>query len=420
MTEIADFEKFKPYNESVIWQISDKYYRTKGVMAWSNKAPKIIPHKIGTNYQSAMALAKLLQANLEQHPARERVKVLECGAGSGRFSRNFLLAVRELGIADKVTLLITDYSKNNLEEIQSRGILEGFREGIEYELLVFNIIDDSKASDLQGIIYVLDNIRIIFLHYVLDALPMTILKHSELGGLEELYLSTTKRSDQSEDVLENDFLQARLEHEEQWLSYDWMQQSAMEKEFQGYLLSYYAEFNKEIFYSYAALKACDNLMHLLDKDGFLLSVDIVPNRDRSFRFAVVGNSIAHEVDNDFLLHYLKARGFHGFMQNDTKNISRLIVAKNPELLSGLKSVYDDVFVLNNVILRYIELEKQADEFTGDQLAELKLILDELLELSPFNALTYELWSRYYKAIGDEDACNEALKKATGIDFWGDL
>ncbi len=409
--EYETLHDFKPYNESIIWEISDRYYRTKGVMAWSNKAPKIIPHKIGTNYQSAMALAKLVQANLQLYPSATKINVLECGAGSGRFSRHFLLAARELGILGRVTLLVTDYSKNSLEEIRSRGILQEFKEGEDYKLLVLNIVSDSM---------ILDNIRAIFLHYVLDALPMTILRWSHGAALEELYISTSKREDQDTNVLENDFLQARLEHEEQWQPYDWEQQSEAEKYYKSYLLEHYTDYKKEIFYSYAALQACDNLMRLLDSNGFFLSVDIIPNRERSFRFAVVGNSIAHEVDNDFLLNYLQGQAYFGLVQNDTKNISRLLVTKNSDLLNQLKPIYNQVFIENNLIIKYLELEKQAEDFSGANTSELKLILEELLELSPHYAFTYELWARYYKAVGDDSSYQEALKKAKSIDYWGDL
>ncbi len=401
---------FKPYNESIIWEISDQYYRNKGVMAWSNKAPKIIPHKIGTNYQSAMALAKLVQVDLDYSNAT-RVNVLECGAGSGRFSRHFLLAARELGILDRVTLLITDYSKHSLDEIRSKGILAEFQEGQDYKLLVLDIINGTLD---------LNNIRAIFLHYVLDALPMTILRRSQQGTLEELYLSTTKREDQEADVLENDFLQARLKHKEEWRPYDWHQQSIAEKYYKPYFLEYYANSKKEIFYSYAALQACDNLMRLLDKDGFLLSVDIIPNRERNFRFAVVGNSIAHEVDNDFLLNYSKQRGCFGMVQDDTKNISRLLMTKDPELLTKLNPIYNQLFIEDNLIIKYLELEKQADEFNGANFDELKLILEELVKLAPHYAFTYELWARYYKLINDDFASQEVLKKAKSIDYWGDL
>jgi hypothetical protein len=410
--EYKALDDFKPYNESIIWQISDQYYRSKGIMAWSNKAPKIIPHKIGTNYQSAIALVKLVQANLKLYPSITKIDVLECGAGSGRFSRHFLLAARELGILDRVTLLVTDYSKNSLEEIRSRGILQEFKEGEDYKLLVLDIVSDSLAFE--------NNIRAIFLHYVLDALPMTILRWSEQAALEELYLSTSKRDDQLDDVLGNDFLQARLEHTEKWQPYDWQQQSEAEKLYKSDLLEYYHNSKKEIFYSYAALQACDNLMRLLDKDGFLLSVDIIPNRERSFRFAVVGNSIAHEVDNGFLLNHLEKQTYLGMLQNDTKNISRLLVTKNPGQLAALKPTYNELFIENNLILKYLELEKQADEFTGTDTNELKLILEELTKLAPHNAFTYELWARYYKNIGDDSSYQEALKKAKAIDYWGDL
>lgn len=409
-------QDFVPYNESVIWDLSHQYYNSKGIMAWSNNASKIIPHKIGTNYQSALAFAKLVKENLEKFPSDEKIKVLELGAGSGRFSRHFLLAAKELELQDKVLLVISDYSQFNLDSIKSAKILDEFKEGEDYE---FRLVDITKQEDLLKV-----KPRAAFMHYVLDALPLTVIRKNE--NTEELFISSSIRKEQELDVLNNDFLQSRIEHEDDW--HEYKPESELEKKYWSFFSEYYSNsFNQELYYSYTALDAMKNILTSLEENGFLLNIDILPGNER--RYIVVGNSIAHEVDNYLLESFVKHNNGEAFVKDD-RSISRLVVTKNAAVLNGLSDKFTEVFVKENLVREYIELEKEIEKELDDVIAskvwqskqaeKLKLKLERLLKLAPNYAFTYELWSRYYKEIGDDDKFQESLKKAEKLDFWKDL
>ena len=314
-------QDFVPYNESVIWDFSDSYYKSKGIMAWSNNASKIVPHKIGTNYQNALAFAKLVKENLEQFPSSERIQVLEAGAGSARFSRHFLLALKELEIQDKVQLIISDYSSCNLDSIKAAGILEGFIEGEDYK---FQCVDITKTecNAVDRVLQTGSKPRAIFMHYVLDALPLTILRKNE--NIEELLISSSIRKEQEVNVLENEFLQSRTEHEDKWQLYT--PNSELEKKYWEFFSDYHSDsFNRELYYSYTALEAISNLVDSLEENGFLLNIDVIPGSER--RYIVVGNSIAHEVDNDLLASFAGTSNNKAFVK-DGRSISRLVITKN--------------------------------------------------------------------------------------------
>lgn len=401
----------KPYNESILWQISQDYYQSKGIMAWSNKAPKIIPHKIGTNYQSAISLAQLVKKYLELYSPKTRIKVLECGAGSGRFSRHFLLAAKALGIIDKVTLIISDYSQKNLEDIAHSKILEGFNEGLEYQFKVLDIINDTLKEE---------NIIAIFMHYVLDALPLTILR-KEADQYQELYISVSKRKDQNYDVIENDFLQSRLTIKEEWRNYDWSAQSQSEQEFQEIFCKFYSNKagHEELYYSYGALKALKNLLSTLDENGFLLSTDIIAGN--KLRYAIVGNAIAHEVDNDFLLYFLKSKSYIGLAENAERKTSRLFACKNHKAFDSLINIYNQIFNQDSSIIRYLELENSIEEALEQGLTDTLLEkLQKLEKFSPYDPMTYKFYSQYYELQGNKIEAQIFLEKAKTMNFWDDI
>lgn len=409
----------KPYNESEIFEISDEYYKTKGILAWSNKASKIIPHKIGTNYQSALAFAKLIKANLKNYSWNERVNILECGAGSGRFSRHLLYAFRELDIASKCCLLISDYSKTNLAEISASGILDEFEEDSDYKIVEFDIVSDNRATTLAGKRFNFSNLGAVFMHYVLDALPLTILRN-QADKIEELYLTIHRRKDQVYDVIENDFLQARLDLHEEWRPYEFKQQSEPERYYKEHLLQYYKHSKSDIYYCYSALRAIDNLNRLLDDRAFILSSDILPNQNR--RYVIVGNSVAHEIDNDFILDYQKQQGNYGTVINEPdKNLGRLLISKSEKVFETLEPVMQEVYVFDNQITKYLQMEKALEHLIkGNDANSLLMLLREFTKLAPYCSSTYRFWSEYYRMIKKANYSMEALAKAKTMDYWQDL
>lgn len=419
MIGLDKIHEAKPYNESEIFAISDEYYKTKGIMAWSNRAAKIVPHKVGTNYQSALAFAHLVKANIKNYSLNESINILECGAGSGRFSHHLLQAFRELDLLGKCCLLITDYSKHNLQEIKESSILEEFEEGDDYKLIEFDIVNSSRGINLEDKRFNLNNIAAVFLHYVLDALPLTILRNNA-DHQEELYLTAHRRKDQNYDLLENDFFQARLQLQESWQPYDWSRQTEPEAYYQEYLREFYKHTKNDIYYCYSALRAIDNINRLLDDRAFILSSDILACHDK--RYVVVGNSVAHKIDSEFILAWQKQRGNYGCIINEQDiNLSRLLITKSPNVLEDVRPVFEEHYLLENNITKYLEMEKALEHLIkGNDPESLLVLLRQFTKLAPYCATTYKFWSEYYKMIKQDNYAMEALVKATSLDFWGDI
>lgn len=419
MIGLDKIHEAKPYNESEIFAVSDEYYKTKGIMAWSNRAAKIVPHKVGTNYQSALAFAKLVKANIKNYSWNEHINILECGAGSGRFSRHLLHAFQELDLLGKCCLLITDYSKLNLEEIRDSSILDGFEEGDNYKLIEFDIVNANRGTNLEGKRFNLNNIGAVFLHYVLDALPLTVLRN-KADHQEELCLTAHRRKDQTYDLLENDFFQARLQLQESWQAYDWSKQTEAERYYHEHLQEFYRHSKDDIYYCYSALRAIDNINRLLDDRAFILSSDILACRDK--RYVIVGNSVAHKIDSEFILDWQKQQGNQGCIINEPdKNLSRLLITKSEKVLEEVRPAFEEHYIIENNITQYLEMEKALEHLIkGNDPESLLVLLRQFTKLAPHCATTYKFWSEYYKMIKKDNYAMEALAKARTLDHWSDI
>lgn len=409
---LRTMQDFVPYNEAKFWDLSQEYYLGKGIAAWSDQAPKIIPHKSGSNYQNALNVTAILKILIERCSINtRRLKILECGAGSGRFSRHLLLAALDQGLLDSMELYVSDIAEKNLDEIKARNILSDIKEakeGVHYHFVKLDVIQ--PLLDIK--------FDLIFMHFVYDALPLTILRKSADGKYEEQYVSMLLRKDINTSVLENDFLQARVHKELEWRPYDWSCQSPAEIEFQAQLENYAKskQAGEEIFYIYSALKATQNLLKLLKPEGLLFSSDIRPGQEKSS--LIVGNAIAHEVDNEFIASVFSDN--YSVVLTDDK-ISRLLISPSQTVIDKLRPEFVRLYGEANNIQAYIELENQIESLIETCLRDgLANLLDQLKILSPYSARTYYLMSRYYELLGDQERSSRFALEAKSLDYWSDL
>lgn len=384
-------EESKPYKDSIIWQFSNEYYQKIGVMAWSETADKPIPHRIGTNFQNAFKLAFLLKERIGDR----KVKVLECGSGSGKFARNFLLALKDLGLDEQVKLIISDYSKKNLQDIKELKILEPFVENTHYELLHLDITKPDQLKD--------NSYECIYMHYVLDALKVTILrKHN--GHFEELNVKTLLRQNHEADIFKNPFLLARLEFEDSFKT----PSLSLNRKIMSFYQSYYEskDNTEEFHFIDSAINSLEKLLPKLSKTGFLISCDIDLGGDK--RYVAVGNSLAHPVDTKLLQSYFK--NYESFILKGTA-LSRLVFSKSDT--STLKSQFTDLYVKDTSIPDLIKLE--------DDLAQKldRKKLETLSMLAPYSAKTYHLWSKFFKEQQDYNQAKLLEEKAASMNFWSD-
>jgi len=412
-------QDWTPYNESVIWDIANHYYKNKGIATFSNDNNRSVPHDINTNFQNALSIAKLVKAVVDTQPLIEKFQVLECGAGSGLFSRQFLFALKELGIDKRVKLLVSDYSVSNISDIKSFGILNEFIEGENYELLEYNVLSSDSAKKLDGSEFQFKHLISGIFNYVLDALPVTILRkhfNPKKADFEELYLKVKNDNGVSYDIINNQDLMSNLAKEQKWVNFEIEKQTEAEQKFYEIFKNFHCEAARDAFipYPYGPIQACENILKNLDDCGFIFSGDIPPRK--TYFCQIVGNALAHEVDNEMICTYLQEEGYVPKFQDDN-TISRMIVAKKEATLTVLDPIFQDVFVENNMVNRYADLRDALIKFEHKESADvMKYVLEEFEKIAGSSVYVGIFRGNYYGSIGNKEKAAEAYREAAKIDF----
>lgn len=412
-------QDWTPYNESVIWDIANHYYQNKGIAAFSNDNNRSVPHDINTNFQNALSIAKLVKAAVDAQPMIEKFQVLECGAGSGLFSRQFLFALRELGIDKRVTLLVSDYSISNISDIKNFGILNEFTEGENYELVEYNVLNNDPAKKLDGTELPFKHLISGIFNYVLDALPVTVLRkhfNPKKGDFEELFLKVKNENSINYDILGNQDLMSNLAKDKKWVNFEIEKETEAEQKFYDVFKDFHSNAARDTFipYPYGPIQACENILENLDPGGFIFSGDIPPRMTHFCQ--IVGNALAHEVDNEMICTYLQTQGYVPKFQDDD-TISRMIVAKKEETLKALDPVFQDVFVDNNMVNRYADLRDALIKFEHKESADvMKYVLEEFEKVAGSSVYVGIFRGNYYGSLGDKEKAAEAYREAAKIDF----
>ena len=409
-------EDWTPYNESVIWDIANKYYKNKGVQAFSNNASnRAVPHSINTNYVNAKALAELIKANLVNYPQNYCLQILECGAGSGYFSMNFLHAARDIGILDRVKLLISDYTTINLQEIRELNMLEGFIEGEDYEFIELDVLNPEAAQSLSGKAFLLGKVSAVILNYVLDALPLTVLRRAN-SNYEELHLRIQESHTSLHDAINNPNLMTSLIKSEKWLAYETQSKTDLETKYFNTFQDFYhnTDPKRYIPYPYTAMAACQKLLEYLDDYGLIFSCDIPPLK--SSYCQIVGNALAHEIDNELLAKYFSGIGIQTKVQIDDM-VSRLIMSKNPSVLPSIEASFQEHYITNNLVHRYIDLREVLIRFTYPESADvMKYVLEEFEKIAKNSPYPGIYWGNYYGMLGETTKAIAAYQEAKKHDY----
>ena len=119
-------QNWLPYNESLLFDYSDAYFRESGKTVFSSagKTSKdIVPNAMTNSKAHARSFANFVKDSLENHPQGEKFRVLEIGSGAGVFARNFLICARDMYFLDRIEYLVTEYSRVGLEQIKESEIL---------------------------------------------------------------------------------------------------------------------------------------------------------------------------------------------------------------------------------------------------------------------------------------------------------
>jgi tetratricopeptide (TPR) repeat protein len=182
-------QDYAPLAESLEWRLGQRFWHQSGSAAFLNGH---VPYKITNDGNLSRKAAELLFAQLAEAEAdgtlEERIHVLELGVGTGLFARYFLDALRALCLAhekdysDRLTYVAADRSEHSLSDMQRHGVLAEHSD--RCEIRVADALTAGFGLDHRDVSF-----RAIFMNYLLDSLPSTVLKRDE-DGLRELRIRT--------------------------------------------------------------------------------------------------------------------------------------------------------------------------------------------------------------------------------------
>lgn len=401
-----------PYDQSVIWDLSREYYQHSGIQAWSYSKAKTIPHKLSTCFQSAKFFVSLVKKSLELNPPETKIQILEVGAGSGKFSRNLLYALREQALLDKVQLIISDFTKTNLEEIAAARVLKDFQQGIDYDYVHLDVTKPEEACHLDGSKFSFFNVLACSINFVFDALPVKIFKHDGKGSLSEMELMTFKLKEEAMEQLQNLNLQSNLIKDHRWVS---------AKDTQ---LKYLAEFSKlydpEEGFLYPGLifQSLSALGEVLPTKAFLCILDLMPDLGSNIenRCFAAANSLVAELDMPAVYKVLENQWSADYVYDSMTVVS--LMSQDPEVCEVLKPMLKDFLDLDGPLKTFLRTSHELSQITDDKYELEKL--EKFAELDPYSAEPWHYKAKYYFAKEQDTDWALAKKKVSEKDFWDDF
>jgi hypothetical protein len=189
-------EDHGPLSSSKLWDLQRQLYLGRGIKAWREGS---IPHFITSNSFAARSYARVTLAHLRSVFAsdatamRTGARILELGAGPGRFAfhflEHFLPMWHDAGFRGvPVTYVMTDLVARNVDFWRAHP---AFAPHLEAGHVVFTTCDVEDASDLQRVLETSAPAQrpgplVVFANYVFDALRPDLLYFDEGRSFEGL------------------------------------------------------------------------------------------------------------------------------------------------------------------------------------------------------------------------------------------
>jgi tetratricopeptide (TPR) repeat protein len=290
-------QDYCPFAESIEWQLGQGYLRERGSKAFLHDASPV-PYVVNNDGTLSQNAAELLFASLAEADRRggleEDLYVLELGIGVGLFARLFLDAFRALcqqhgkDYYHRLCYVAGDYADRMLLDACRHGVFANHPcryvlRGVD--ALLPETLRDSfgQGTEAPG------PFRAVFLNYLLDCLPATVLRRSE-AEVQQLCVRTRLARGvppgehaglDGEDLLRK----ARsADAEERREALDAFHLFASEYDYRPVDIASipHGEFalrfarsagSRQVLHSYGALQSLDKLLGLLHEQDFILIND---------------------------------------------------------------------------------------------------------------------------------------------------
>jgi tetratricopeptide (TPR) repeat protein len=298
----AVVQDFVPLADSLEWQVGQEYLRQRGSQAFLGDAAPVpyLVHNDGTlSRQAADVLFASLQAADQVGSLEPDLFVLELGVGVGLFARYFLDEFRALserhhkGYYDRLCYVLADRSERMLRDVCRHGVLAGHPG--RYRLRLADVMNpgESLPQDLAFLGRTGPPFRAVFLNYLLDCLPASVLDFCEEGAHQLCVRTCVARNVRLEDFTELSAAalaeralrsdpQARQDLLEVYglfaSEYDYRPVDLRSVPYGDFARAFARPVSRRLLHSWGALHCLERLQDLVAENGFILVSDYGPTQ----------------------------------------------------------------------------------------------------------------------------------------------
>lgn len=344
-------QDFKPLCDSLEWEISDAYWKERGAQPFAEDEVPFIVNNSGILSENT---ATVLFANCTEFSPDGDITVVELGAGSALFSKYFLDAFRAIchqEHKDFYTRLVYVVSDRSPSSVARWQLFELFKDHGEHVLLgTIDALHPKQLTLSNGEQKTLTGVRAVLCNYVLDVLPIAVVKNGE-GGCEQLHIRTHLLDDEgfvrqyahwTPEQIRNK-IRSGDAHEQAELAnlinvFDletaFLPCSEKAPPYADEALSY-ANGQDPVLLNFGAVKCLQGCLDMLEGTGFILINDYGPTRrNHSGDFGVTqrfGSTVASGLNFPLLGYIFKKRNWFFFKPEENEKqaiFARLLANKN--------------------------------------------------------------------------------------------
>ena len=295
--KLCVLQEFCPLADSLEWQLGQRYLHQRGSKAFTTDASPV-PFVVNNDGSLSRLTAEVFFSNLsaaEQASCVEpEICVLELGIGVGLFARFFLDAFRHLcrqnskDYYDRLIYIAADCSEQMLRDAARQGIFADHPG--RYQLRIADALDPFRSllHDCAFLGSLKKPIRAVFLNYLLDCLPASVL---EIDGpnVKRLCVRTglsrgvnlVEYTDRTTQELAQLASSGNQKDERELLElyplmnseYAYLPVEPAQIAYEEFVFQVAGPKPTRILHSYGAIQCLERLLELVRGDGFILAND---------------------------------------------------------------------------------------------------------------------------------------------------